>query len=119
MAPDVIIVTVLTSVGWLFIANRVWVGRHDPYLAGRVPILVCVTSFGCLAFVLATILHWIMLTEDREVPCSVLFWPAYTSEYGTRDGAQIYPVDIFMSRSGDETATWQLNMITGSMYRLV
>lgn len=90
-----ILVTVVTAVGWIFFVSRVWVARRDSYLAGRVPILICAISFGCLAFVLAVIMHWIMLFERRGLPCYVLFWPAYVSECGTRS--------IYLVRGGDQT----------------
>lgn len=78
---------VVISCGWLELVRRMWVLRSDFEIAARSPRLVCISGVAALGLVLSVLLHWLLLSERRSLPCVGIFWVSYLGECHKTPGA--------------------------------
>lgn len=87
------VVMLILSSGHLGLMWRLWVLRNEFEVAARSPTLLNISASTALALMASVLLHWLLLTMDKRLPCAAIFWispsrkaVAMLSLHGTRFG---------------------------------
>lgn len=59
---------------------RVWVLRNEFEVAARSPALLNLSGVLALVLMESVLLHWLLLTVDKRLPCSVIFWISHSGK---------------------------------------
>ncbi|CAM9577281.1 unnamed protein product [Scytosiphon promiscuus] len=72
------VVILVSSTGWLFLIARFWILRKEFEIAARSPILLDISAIGTLAMVTSVLLHWLLQTVGKRLPCAAIFWVSHS-----------------------------------------
>ena len=79
-AAALVVATVAYACVWSGLLWQLWVLRHMFEIAARAPSLVGVCGVSTLVFVLAVLVHWILLYEGQGLPCYAMLLSSYLCE---------------------------------------
>lgn len=75
-----VLLLVTVTIGWLTLLWRMFVLRNHFKIAARSPALVIVSMFINLVIAVSVLLHWLLRSMSKGMPCYVIHWVSYASE---------------------------------------
>lgn len=68
------------SSGWLALMARIWVLRKEFEIAARSPALLNMSAAAGLTMIASVLLHWVLQTVDKRLPCAAIFWISHSGK---------------------------------------